>query len=253
MHFTAIADTDIGIKKKTNQDSLLIKHAETPSGEVLLAVVCDGMGGLSKGELASATVVRAFSDWFENDLAAELKNPDMDIIGEKWEFLLKELNVQILDYGKKSGVNLGTTFTGILFIGSEYVFGHVGDTRLYYIGNRVEQLTEDQTFVAREIKKGTMTVEEAKVDKRKNMLLQCVGASKEIVPQIMSGKTEKGTYMLCSDGFRHEVTEDEILQALCTAKLISKKAMHSSVVQMIELVKFRQEQDNISVILIKAE
>lgn len=51
MKFIAIADSDIGIVKDTNQDSLLIKHADTPRGEVLLAIVCDGMGGLTKGEV----------------------------------------------------------------------------------------------------------------------------------------------------------------------------------------------------------
>ena len=65
MHFIATADTDIGISKDTNQDSALIKHAKSDGKEVLLAVVCDGMGGLSKGELASATVVRAFAKWFD--------------------------------------------------------------------------------------------------------------------------------------------------------------------------------------------
>ena len=60
MRFIATADTDIGNTKSTNQDSVLLEHASTPSGEVLMAIICDGMGGLSKGELASATVVRTF-------------------------------------------------------------------------------------------------------------------------------------------------------------------------------------------------
>lgn len=58
MRFAATADTDIGISKNTNQDSVLIKHASYDGGEVLLAVICDGMGGLARGELASATVIR---------------------------------------------------------------------------------------------------------------------------------------------------------------------------------------------------
>lgn len=54
MHFTFIAETDIGTTKDTNQDSILVKHGQYSGGEVLMAIVCDGMGGLSKGELASA-------------------------------------------------------------------------------------------------------------------------------------------------------------------------------------------------------
>ena len=55
MKFMAAADTDIGIYRADNQDSLLIKHAKYNNQEILMAIVCDGMGGLSKGELASAS------------------------------------------------------------------------------------------------------------------------------------------------------------------------------------------------------
>lgn len=50
MKFIATADSDVGISKSTNQDSVLIKHATCDLGEVLMAIVCDGMGGLSKGQ-----------------------------------------------------------------------------------------------------------------------------------------------------------------------------------------------------------
>lgn len=81
MHYFATADTDIGNTKSTNQDSLLIKHASYCGGEVMLAVICDGMGGLSKGELASATVIKEFSKWFEEELPYELEKLDMNVIG----------------------------------------------------------------------------------------------------------------------------------------------------------------------------
>ena len=178
MRFMATADTDVGISKKTNQDSVLIKHASTDVGEVLMAVICDGMGGLSKGELASATVIREFSKWFDEELPYELENLDMQIIGAKWALLLKELNTKILDYSQSiGGDGVGTTFSGILFVDDKYVIAHVGDTRVYHIGASLSQLTTDQTFIAREICRGTMTLEQAKTDKRRNMLLQCVGAS----------------------------------------------------------------------------
>lgn len=254
MRFMATADTDIGISRDTNQDSVLIKHAKVEGKEVLLAVACDGMGGLSKGELASATVIRAFSKWFEEEFPYELENVDLQVIGEKWALLLKELNVQILEYSKKNAIEgVGTTFSGIMFIGDQYVIGHVGDTRVYHIGASITQLTTDQTFVAREVSRGTMTLEQAKMDKRRNLLLQCIGASKVVEPQIICGKTEKGAYMLCSDGFRHEVDEAEIYESLNPINLMNKDAMHNNVKYLIELVKSREEKDNISVILIKVE
>lgn len=253
MHFTVTADTDIGTTKDTNQDSLCVKIADTPVGEVLMAIICDGMGGLSKGELASATVIREFSEWFNNELSQELNSVNMDVIGGKWELMLKDLNLRILEYGKSVQTNLGTTFTGMLFIKNEYIIVHVGDTRAYFISSNLKQLTEDQTVVAREITRGTMTLEEAKTDSRRNMLLQCVGASKAVEPQIIKGNIEKGAYMLCCDGFRHEITKDEILKSLNPKNLQNKEAMHTNSLYLINLVKSRNERDNISVVLIKVE
>lgn len=254
MRFLATADTDIGISKSTNQDSLLIRHAKTEDGEVLLAVVCDGMGGLAKGELASATVIRAFAKWFQDELPRELENVDMYVIGSKWSLLLKDLNAKIIEYSDKHHIDgMGTTFTGILFIGNQYLIGHVGDTRVYHIGSHVTQLTTDQTYVAREVSMGTMTLEQAKVDKNRNLLLQCVGASQKVEPQIICGKTEKGAYMLCTDGFRHEITEDEMYESLNPINLMNKQSMHNNVKYLIEQVKQRKEKDNISVLLIKVE
>lgn len=253
MRFIATADTDIGISKDTNQDSLLVKHAKVDNVEVLMAVVCDGMGGLSKGELASATVIKAFDRWFHEVLPLELEHVDMSIIGAKWELLLKDLNMQLLDYSSKCGSSLGTTFSGILFIGGQYVIVHVGDSRIYKIDSGVKQLTTDQTFIAREIARGTLTEEQAKVDKRRNLLLQCVGASRNVEPEVLHGATEVGVYMLCSDGFRHEITDREMHESLNPINLLNKNAMHSNAKFLIDLVKTRQERDNISVILIKVE
>lgn len=251
MHYMATADTDIGIKKQTNQDSILIKHGQYEKGEILLAVICDGMGGLKKGEVASATVVKKFSEWFDSELPFELKNLDMNIIADKWSLLLKDLNLKIAEYGQQDGIRLGTTFTGVLFIDDQYLAVHVGDTRLYQLDSGLKQLTTDHTFVAREIRRGNLTVEQAKKDKRRNMLLQCVGASERIEPEILTGTVQQGAYMLCSDGFRHEISESEIYESLNPVNLINKEAMHNNVKYLIEQVKKRNEKDNISVVLVK--
>lgn len=253
MHFTATADTDIGISKTNNQDSVLIKHAAYGAKEVLLAVMCDGMGGLSKGELASATVIRTFSAWFDSEISKELENFDVQIISGKWVLMLKELNGTILEYGARNGVSLGTTFTGILFAEDQYVIVHVGDSRAYYMDRSLTQLTQDQTFIAREIAAGRMTPERAKTDPRRNMLLQCVGASKVIEPQVLTGRTKEGSYMLCSDGFRHVNTPNEIYGVFNASGLTDKQTMHSRTLYLIDQAKKRGERDNISVILIKAQ
>ncbi len=254
LKFTATANTDIGIVKSTNQDSVLIKHASTEKGEVLMAIVCDGMGGLSKGELASATVIRSFADWFDNELPYELVNIDLKVIGSKWSLMLKELNSKIGEYSQKNHLEgVGTTFSGILFVGNQNVIVHVGDTRIYHIGASLTQLTTDQTFIAREISRGAMTPEQAKTDKRRNLLLQCVGASKVVEPQVICSGTDTGAYMICSDGFRHEISEDEIYESLNPINLMNRQAMHNNAKYLIDQVKKRNERDNISVVLVKAE
>lgn len=70
MEYLVAAYTDTGIRKETNQDSICIRRAAVSGrGEAVLAVVCDGMGGLKKGEVASATAVNAFGTWFDANLS----------------------------------------------------------------------------------------------------------------------------------------------------------------------------------------
>jgi serine/threonine protein phosphatase PrpC len=253
MRYVAIAESDIGIGKKANQDSVLMKHAICGSHEVLMAVICDGMGGLSKGELASATVVRAFDEWFTKELSRELENFDIDVIGEKWFLMLKELNSRIREYGQEYGERLGTTFTGVLFVNGQLVAVHVGDTRLYHIAGVVRQITEDHTYVAREVLNGRLTSEQARTDKHRHALLQCVGASKIIEPQIVCEEVEQGVYMICSDGFRNRMGENELAESFVMNKIKNEKQMRTKVGQLIKAVRRRGEKDDISVILIKVK
>ena len=62
MEYIVAAESDIGIAKSVNQDSLCVKVAETELGNAALLLICDGMGGLAMGELASAEVVQSFSE-----------------------------------------------------------------------------------------------------------------------------------------------------------------------------------------------
>ena len=116
----------------------------------------------------------------------------------------------------------------------------------------MKQLTQDQTLMAREISRGNLTPERAENDPRKNVLLQCIGASKIVEPEFYSGKMdEKACYLFCSDGFRHAITEAEIHSTLVPRENQSEDAMKSNLVKLIELNKEREETDNITAILIK--
>lgn len=256
MNFIAAAETDIGISKETNQDSVGIRIAETPDGQIIMAVLCDGMGGLSKGEVASAAVVQSFCAWFENEFPSIYKRANWTQLAESWEKMLKQLNIKIMKFGKKFEENIGTTVTAVLMMKNKYMVAHVGDSRFYKIssGRNIRQITQDQTLVQQEIARGRLTPEEAKEDPRKSILLQCVGASKTVRPEMRFGKIEnKCIYMLCSDGFRHKADEEEISQMFSPSALPDKEAMHDNAHEFIERVKRRQEKDNISVVLIRAE
>lgn len=253
MEFLVSACSDVGIRKKVNEDSFCIKEAETAIGKVLLTVVCDGMGGLSKGELASATVIRAFSQWFEEELPRLLKEEfKAEYVTECWNKMIQQLNVNIGSYGAKCGAMLGTTVTAALMVQDQLIVGHVGDSRLYSINKDVEQITEDQTVVQRDVNSGRITIEQAKVDPRKNVLLQCVGASKVVVPEFKIQQLNKDTtYILCSDGFRHEITEDEIFLSFNPSRLKDEATIEKNAQKLVNLNKERREKDNITVVVVR--
>ena len=200
MRFEIAADTDRGIVKETNQDSLLVKCFSTCKGDMAFAVLCDGMGGLSKGELASATVVRAFDRWSDEQLPELCKssNPDIDslILERQWDEVIQQQNEKIKAYGKAHAVNMGTTVVALLVTQKAYYIINVGDSRIYSLSDHIERLTTDQTYVQREIMNGNMTQEQAMKDPRRNVLLQCVGASAEVKPEYRTGAMKNGMSLL---------------------------------------------------------
>lgn len=253
MNYIVSANTDIGISKNTNQDSLSVKVLNTPIGRMSFAVLCDGMGGLAKGEVASASVIRAFDMWVNNELPFLCNyNIDANVIKAQWERILLDQNNVIKAYGAKQGVKLGTTAVVMLLTDTQYFIMNVGDSRAYEFTDTINQLTNDQTFVAREVALGNMTPEQAEVDERRSVLLQCIGASEVVYPDFFVGTAkENATYMLCSDGFRHEITPDEIYAKFQPSVLLDDVTMNENTLELIELNKQRNERDNISVVLIR--
>lgn len=252
-HFYTAYYTDVGKKKKTNQDSLLLQGITNGSSETLLAVLCDGMGGISKGELASATVVRDFAEWFQLEYTERGSGWKDEEIEEQWKHLLNDANQKLLQYGAKEQIELGTTATAVMITSEgKYLICHVGDTRVYRMGQSIEQLTEDHTYIAREIKRGNMTPKQALTDTRRNVLLQCIGVDEYVRPQFLMGVLKRNEELLiCSDGFRHSVTEQEIKACLQAEKFLSEETMKKKLKELVDLNMSRGETDNISAIYIK--
>lgn len=253
MNFMIAAHSDVGIKKSKNQDSLLIKTAQTNQNMVCLCIMCDGMGGLSMGELASAEVVRAFDRWFAHRL------PDLMARGFtkeelklQWDNMILEQNQKLAAYASKRGSRMGTTVTALLLIHNAYYIMNVGDSRAYLLSDRLYQLTKDQTLVQYEVELGHMTWEEAQVHPQRNVLLQCVGASEMVTPDFYEGQIDgECSFLLCSDGFRHVLSPEEIYRQLAPDAAKEEQTMKNHLIYLTELNKERREVDNISAALIR--
>ncbi len=263
LHYTVAAQTDAGTTKSVNQDSLTVKVANTPNGEAAFLVLCDGMGGLEQGEVASTAAVRAFEQWFLKDFSAlAASGIDAQTLEEIWSGILQGCNERIYDYSKEHRTSMGTTLTALLLFDGSYYISHVGDSRAYRLGDEISQLTSDHTYTAREVALGHMTLAQAKNDSRRNVLLQCIGMGKPISPEFVSGKIEVGdSFVLCSDGFRHELTDEEIyeycqnepaqLEWSAQKRQENSRAMNRLLRELISMNKQRGEKDNISVAFVK--
>ncbi len=254
MRFIVSANTDVGIEKSINQDSMLVKIIRTGRGRVVLAVVCDGMGGLNRGELASASVIHAFNNWSNTELPALCSHGfDETVLREHWNRLVNEQNMLLRSYGDRNGVRLGTTIAALLLTESMYYILCVGDSSVYKISDKTQKLTVDQTLAIKEVMLGHITEEQAKTDERRNVLLQCIGAYDTVEPEMICGTAAEDTvFMLCSDGFRHEIDEDEMFEKFSPKVLVNEKIMKSNAQELIGLAKLRKERDNISVVLIRS-
>lgn len=244
--------SDIGITKEVNQDAVAIKVVDTDFGNVLFAIVCDGMGGFEKGEVASASMVSAMLKWFENDFPSLGKDFVFDDVKNQWNIIIQSMNEKIMNYGKLDRIKLGTTLSMILMFNDEYYIGHVGDSRIYKISDGIEILTEDHTLVNQKYKEGKITEDEIETDEERNVLLQCIGASRKVEPQFIKGTFKKDdVFMLCSDGFRHEITQNEMFASLSSDNLKDKNSINIEIAKLIDRAEQRKEEDNITAAVIK--
>lgn len=253
MEIMASYYTDVGSVKEINQDSLSVKVVNSPGGKIVFALVCDGMGGLEQGELASKEVVVAFNNWFATQFAQMVAENSFtqESVDGQWQDLIEAVNTRLSEYADNQGMMMGTTLSALLIYKGEYFICHVGDSRIYQINQSVNQITQDHTLVAKEIEMGVLTEAEALVDPRRSILLQCVGASGVVEPQYEKGTiTGETTFLLASDGFIHMISEEEIYQYFRPEALTDKDKITNICEKTTCLVKERGERDNITVIAV---
>lgn len=244
--------TDVGIKKSVNQDSLIIKKAATDIDDIVLIAVCDGMGGLSDGELASAEAVKMLNDWFMYELPDLMREGLSDYsFKESISARIADVNRKIEQYGEQNNIECGTTISAVLIYNDHYATVNIGDSRIYKLTpNSIEQLTHDQSVVQELLDKGEITAEEAETHPQRSTLLQCVGFGGEITPDFTFGSYNMGdVFLACSDGFRHKMTAKEMHKLFNPVEMTDKADMTDRADFGVHLNKERLEKDNITVVL----
>lgn len=252
--FEAAGGTDTGSTRARNQDSFGAKVLTAQCGEIAAAIMCDGMGGYANGEVASATVVDAFQRWILRRLPVHCaEGIQAERVFDEWCGLIELCNQKIMRYGEAHGVQLGTTAAMLLVMQEQYFIMNIGDCRVYEIGETVQQITRDQTLVERELAAGLLTPEEAENDSRSHILAECVGIVPEIHPDMYIGKTAaERVFMLCCDGFRHQIGQTEFLTYLAPEHMHDSEQMQKQLRALIDLNMERGETDNISVIAVRS-
>lgn len=248
--------SDIGTTRTSNQDFAYLHVKNTIAGEMVLAAVCDGMGGLLDGERASRSMITHIEKWYEEVFPILVEQGiEISELKRELESLLIEHNEYLIDLGKEKNIQMGTTVSILIIFRKKYLGIHVGDSRIYAIEKRkIKQLTNDHTRVMQDVRRGILTEKKAKYDRRRNQLLQCIGVRGEIQPEFFEGdiKTEE-TFLLCSDGFVHEVSDREIWKKLKPNRVRNNEKIQENLRKLVELVIQRGETDNITAVTVRME
>ena len=141
---------------------------------------------------------------------------------------------------------MGTTLTALLYDSGRMYAVHAGDSRAYlFRNNTLEQLTEDHTWIAEQIKSGSMTEEEAKTSKYRHVITRSVGFERNVELDSLGVAVEVGDcFVLCSDGMSNHITDSDIEKVLKTTYYRDAPA------RFIDMANERGGDDNITVIAV---
>lgn len=237
LHFAA--KTDVGLKRKVNEDCVYVNEATG------LCAVADGMGGHSAGDVASRMVIDIIEESF-----SDFEPTDDESIREA----INE-TIQLANYAVKTSASqnpeqrgMGSTITLLFFHDTKYYIAQVGDSRAYLIrDNQIFQITEDHSLVQQELEKGLITEEEAESHVFKNIITRAVGIKDEVEVDFYSDSTQNGDLLLlCSDGLTNKVSNIDILKEITSGNTLDNIAS-----SLIELANLRDGSDNISLTIVQ--
>ncbi|TVP87426.1 MAG: Stp1/IreP family PP2C-type Ser/Thr phosphatase [Alkalicoccus sp.] len=228
--------TDVGKVRQHNEDAVAV----VKSGEYVLAVVADGMGGHRAGDTASRLACETLVTGFY-DLKESLARDEITAWLEK---AASEANSNIFEYQKihPECRGMGTTLTAALSTVDFTAYANAGDSRLYIsAADGLQQVTEDHSLVEELVKRGEISVEEAEKHPQKHVLTRALGTEKTIMVDTgIVEWQEKDTILLCSDGLTNKLPDKEIEEVLQKFPIVDIPVL------LIDKANERGGEDNIT-------
>ena len=233
--------THVGNRRSLNED-----HLDSYSGtDFIVLVVCDGMGGAKKGDLASKIASEEIINHFKN--ISKLLNVRKEIV-----FSILNANKKILAFSKKSSEykGMGTTCAVAVVQKQRIYFGNIGDTRIYKFRNKnLKIISKDHSVVQQLIDKQLILEEEAFSHPRKNELTQALGINEKIDPFIDDDEIENSDlFMICSDGLYNEIVLNNLVEIFKNYSYNLEELNQKLLTTSLE----NGGNDNISVILLRS-
>lgn len=231
MHFSYSCIWDKGDFYECNQDSYALQAVMTGAGPYAMAMICDGVGSLIKGEYASGLTVTLMTEWFyEQALTLLCRKVSVKQLRKSLKRALREVHERLKCEGDTMGVAMGTTFSVLILAPHEYHYFYVGDCVCYKIGKRVWKIGNN-------------------IHGSKGELLCAVGVGD--MPDISEKSgfyVNKNRFLLCSDGFYRCLTMQAIL---ALAQRDRRSGDKRKLMQEIVLRgRSRGEKDNCTAIII---
>ncbi len=246
LDYRAVAITDVGSVRDSNEDHLVfIRPFDTAirDSHGCLALVADGMGGHSHGEIASQMAADIITrHYFDTNYSV------LEALRRAFEKANKSIFQKAVKNPSLKG--MGTTCTAVILQQNQLYLGHVGDSRAYLLkGDRTLQLSNDHTLVQHLLDTGRITQEESLSHPQRNIVTRAMGTAAKVKADfaLLSLQFEVGDKLLiCSDGLYEYIKAPELQAIIQRNKL--NEASHA----LIELAKQRGGHDNISVLIVEA-
>jgi PPM family protein phosphatase len=240
--------SDVGRVRQSNEDSY---GFDMRYG---IFVVCDGMGGHAAGEVASNIAVETVLSYFrdEEPLAADASLIDAPLGARLLSDAVNKANECILKYaeGHSSASGMGTTLVATRFVDGRFTIAHIGDSRIYLLRkNNLLQLTEDHSLVMEQVRRGIMTVDEAKHSTAQHIITRALGTEDNSPPDLAEFPAEAGDILLLTtDGVLRHLEDPQIHDILADAA-----SLQSACDRLIESALNAGGEDNATCIIIRVK